>query len=254
LIGNTTRKEFNTVSNWIPTNQLTEVYTGTYTFTTGINVIKFDRQFSYDGINNLVIAIDENSTSKQSGQCSFDATYISDNRTLSIDGSNYGKVFHYDGTSWTELKSGAYEHLNCVWGVSSTSLYAAGDKGHIIQYDGTNFTQMDTRVAKNLYAMWGSSASDFYIVGENGTIMHYSNKQFSRLTPGVSNSLFGIWGTSASDIYIVGSEGLILHYDGNDFTTMTNTDTSDLHSVWGSDANNIFAVGNHTGGCVLYYE
>lgn len=60
-LGNTTIAAFNDTLRAVPSSQLTPVYTGTLHFTLGWNEIVLDNSFRYNGTDNLVIAIDDNS-------------------------------------------------------------------------------------------------------------------------------------------------------------------------------------------------
>lgn len=61
-MGNTTQANFATTTSWIPLNQLNQVYTGTLpNMVAGTWVeITLNVPFIWDGVNNLVIAVDEN--------------------------------------------------------------------------------------------------------------------------------------------------------------------------------------------------
>ena len=64
-LGNTTQANFATTTSWVPESSLTQVYSGTIpTMTAGTWVeIPLTTPFIWDGTSNLVVAVDENSTS-----------------------------------------------------------------------------------------------------------------------------------------------------------------------------------------------
>ena len=81
-------------------------------FTVGEN----NTVYEYDGLN-WSIKLSENLISPDiNGVLGF-----SDTNIFAV--GNDGKVFNYNGTNWSEMKSGVYENFNCVWGISSTSLF-----------------------------------------------------------------------------------------------------------------------------------
>ena len=49
-------------------------------------------------------------------------------------GSGHGNIGYYDGSSWTGMKSGAYEALHGFWGPSGTHVFAAGGHGMILRH------------------------------------------------------------------------------------------------------------------------
>lgn len=62
-MGNTTKTEFTSTTDWIPVASLTEVFNGPVTIpASGWMEITLGSAFPYDGVNNLVIAVDENTS------------------------------------------------------------------------------------------------------------------------------------------------------------------------------------------------
>src|SRR5690606_24087440 len=61
-MGNTTQTTFATTTSWVPLNQITQVYTGTIpNMVAGTWVeLTLNQPFIWDGVNNIVIAVDEN--------------------------------------------------------------------------------------------------------------------------------------------------------------------------------------------------
>ncbi|WP_082504984.1 T9SS type A sorting domain-containing protein [Chryseobacterium sp. Leaf405] len=60
-LGNTAKTSFSSESDWIPSSQLTQVFSGTVTNSNGVIEITFPTPFAYDNVGNLVIAAEENS-------------------------------------------------------------------------------------------------------------------------------------------------------------------------------------------------
>ncbi|MGO3719559.1 MAG: fibronectin type III domain-containing protein [Mesonia hippocampi] len=82
-MGQTTKTEFTSTTDWVPHGNFTEVYSGNVTFSSvgSWMTITLDTPFVYDGTSNLVIAVDEN----QSGwNCSvrWGATNTSEYRSI----------------------------------------------------------------------------------------------------------------------------------------------------------------------------
>lgn len=90
-MGNTTQNNFATATSWVPNNQLQQVYTGTLAnMTAGTWIeITLNQPFIWDGVNNIVIAVDENSpdwtsTAQWGGYTA---------------GTNRGMLYYSDGTN-----------------------------------------------------------------------------------------------------------------------------------------------------------
>ena len=60
-LGHTTQDNFSSTSNYIPLSSLQLVYSGNLNCTQGWNTFTFDSIFQYNGTDNLVVAIDDNS-------------------------------------------------------------------------------------------------------------------------------------------------------------------------------------------------
>ena len=82
-IGHTTKTQFDTAADWIDVADLTQVFTGTATIDEGIVHILLDTEFSYNGTDNLVIAVKENQDGYDSSSHDFYTTAVTNNRSLS---------------------------------------------------------------------------------------------------------------------------------------------------------------------------
>ncbi len=59
-LGHTSKTSFTSATDWIPVTGLTEVFSGTITNANNVVEIVFTTPFAYDNVQNLVIAVDEN--------------------------------------------------------------------------------------------------------------------------------------------------------------------------------------------------
>jgi len=168
-----------------------------------------------------------------------------------------GTILHYDGSKWTIMDSGTYNHLHGIWGSSFTDIFAAGGKGTILRYDGTSWSKMNSGTDQRLFSVWGSSASDVFVVGTNGTILHYDGTGWRDMASPEGVNLNAVWGTSGTDVFAVGEYGIILHYDGEQWTTKDPGTEDFFYGVWGSSENDIYAVGYYRGPdipVILHYD
>ncbi|WP_294229253.1 T9SS type A sorting domain-containing protein [uncultured Chryseobacterium sp.] len=60
-LGLTTKSSFVTDSDWIPSSQLTQVFSGNVTNANGVISITFPTPFAYNNVSNLIVAAEENS-------------------------------------------------------------------------------------------------------------------------------------------------------------------------------------------------
>lgn len=160
-----------------------------------------------------------------------------------------GRIYHYNGTDWTESFSADWIHPFKLWGSASDNIFAV-DSYNILHFDGTDWT---TVYNGSISDIWGTGKEHVFAVGRNGTIVHYSNGNWTPLASSpTTNSLTSIWGSGPDDIFAVGHAGTIVHYNGTTWTTMDSPVTGHLTSVWGTGPDNVFAVGEN--GQSIYYD
>ncbi|HCY01020.1 MAG TPA: hypothetical protein DG754_12845, partial [Bacteroidales bacterium] len=82
-LGHTDKSEFASKTDWIPLAELTQVYSAEFTSPTGAGWIEFEiEDFEYNGIDNLVIAVDENKPAYNSSSDRFLCTAVTGNRSI----------------------------------------------------------------------------------------------------------------------------------------------------------------------------
>lgn len=110
-----------------------------------------------------------------------------------------GKLFHYDGISWKEHHTGIelmdFEwesdsartwfggNLNCIWGSSSTDIWACGYEGALLHYDGISWTKHHSGIDTELVSIWGSSSTDIWACGYKGVLLHYDGTSWTKHDP-----------------------------------------------------------------------
>ncbi|GEM_PF-3564800 len=85
FIGHTTKTSFSSTSDWVQVASMTQVWSGTITLSgTGDQWITIDiADFTYNGTDNLIIAVDENSAGYNSSTDEFYCSSVTGNRSLS---------------------------------------------------------------------------------------------------------------------------------------------------------------------------
>ena len=86
-----TRSTFSGTNDWTPISEATLVYEGPFNCTQGWNTFEFDNYFSYNGTDNLVLIVNDNSGDYNGQSYAFNTHSVSGNRTLAArrDNSNY---------------------------------------------------------------------------------------------------------------------------------------------------------------------
>ncbi len=83
-LGHTTKSVFSSTSDWVSNSNLIQVFSGVVTLSGSVATIIFDTPFAYNGIDNLVVAIYENTPSANSPSDDFYCTAANGNRALSL--------------------------------------------------------------------------------------------------------------------------------------------------------------------------
>lgn len=82
-MGHTTKTSFASTTNWIPISILTQTFTGIVTVSSGMVTVTLDIPFNYNGTDNLIIAVDENTPDSDSSGNSFYSSTVVGNRAIS---------------------------------------------------------------------------------------------------------------------------------------------------------------------------
>jgi hypothetical protein len=85
-MGHTTKTQFDSTSDWVDISTLTQVYSGTVSSNSGVVNILLDTPFSYNGTDNLIIAVDENTSG-------YDTTTDDFYCTVTPSGANRGILY-----------------------------------------------------------------------------------------------------------------------------------------------------------------
>ena len=167
---------------------------------------------------------------------------------FAVGSSEYARkpvIFHYDGTSWTNMGAvDAARSLVGVWGTSSENVYAID--GHtVLHYDGSRWsTSMTGPGFSILREVWGTSSSNIYVVGTSGALLHYDGLQWTEMRI-TDEDLVDVSGTGRSDIRIVTFANHLFHYDGSVWTQEPLFPPHRLNGVWAQSDANVYVVGDH---------
>lgn len=143
-------------------------------------------------------------------------------------------ILHFDGRTWSRLRSGVRGDLWCVFAVPEGPVLLGGSHGNVLSYDGVSFQRMQTpgRSSHTVYGIWGRGPDDVYAVGSvagrNGFIWHFDGEAWIELDVAASElptspegdtpGFFKVWGDARGGVWVVGDDGLVLHArDGGPF-------------------------------------
>lgn len=223
---------------------------------------------------------EDNDTGTPVGGVAFSAT---DAFIVRSDNNGHGHLWQWDGTSWTDIRTAAYNY-NGIWARGPDDFYVAEDGGRV-EHDSAGTWSFTLDSATTAAAVWMGSSTDAYLVTNTAQILRYNGTGWrpiaqtngtitslwasgpndvwvARSAPvlvhvdsvgagGASNTgsvyaFYGVNGTSASDIWAVGQTGQIYHNDGSGWTQFEDigqVTSYDLNAVWAANPNFAVAVG-----------
>jgi hypothetical protein len=102
-----------------------------------------------------------------------------------------------------------------VWGTSDSSVFAVGD-GKIFRFDGLTWTDQSPLYAGTLpwlVGVWGTAPDNVYAISTS-SMLHFDGSAW-RDVPGISaTSMIDIAGSGPDDIFVLLGDSSFLHWDG----------------------------------------
>jgi len=147
---------------------------------------------------------------------------------------NAGYIYHYDGTSFTQMNSGTTKDIGQIWGTSSTNVWASGwnpstAASVLLHYNGSTWSEIDLSklgdigVGKSaLIGVWACDSSNKHITVTCGSFIYRTTDNNLWRSDTLKNSLGGgsysaldqIRGNSSTDFMVQGSGGYLSHWNG----------------------------------------
>ena len=161
-----------------------------------------------------------------------------------LAGGANGSFYRFDGDHWSlEADSISEGGVLSIHGTGPQDIHAVGDN-LIYHYDGTSWTDLTLPGAFTLYAVWALDESNAFAVGERGVVMRYNGSAWQFMVSGVTTRITDVWGSSPTDVYAVGDCGMI-HFDGSRWTRQPVYRGEYLFRIVGRSADDIVAFGRH---------
>lgn len=120
-------------------------------------------------------------------------------------------VMRLDVSGWSvmTLPPGISNGVSCVWGLTSSEVWACHGKG-LLRYDGSSWVDETLPSAGAINAVWGRSKTEIYAVGAAGRAFQRTQNGWVAMETGVSVDLAGIGGGSSGPIYAILRNGGII--------------------------------------------
>lgn len=193
-LGTTSKTEFTSVSDFVPVANLTKVFDGKFytNGTTGWKKITLPASFSYNGTDNLVVAVDENTTGSDSSAGVFYNLTVDKKRSL----TNWGDAYNWNPTSPGSMCCG----IDSGWATTIPYIRFGGITQTCAIPKNVVFSNITTTTAT---VSWQSTT-----VPSGGTDMYYStsitppdgSSLFTNIATGTTTSLSGL--NPGTDYYV----------------------------------------------------
>ena len=149
-----------------------------------------------------------------------------------------GVILKFNGNEWESMMIGdERKTFFTIWGNNDHDVYAAGDFGKIYHYNGLGWTELKSGLAKQVWGIWTSGVHIFAAgnVTNNKTIVyHFDGFTWEHKELSINAHLWGIWGSSENDVYFVGDSGTIVNYNGQNWISQTVDEKIRLRGIWGN--------------------
>ena len=135
-------------------------------------------------------------------------------------------ISRFNGGVWTSIADDVADQGAGVWGFGDNDVWAASDFGGLFHWDGTAWTDTlpidDPNFSNDSHnSIWGSAPDNVWAVGDFGAVSHWDGARWTQTQVGAFPYfpfLTKVHGSSADDIWVVGrasdpnAKGLILHH------------------------------------------
>lgn len=164
-----------------------------------------------------------------------------------------GKIYHWNGGTWTNPYTFAGVDFFSVFMVSSSEGWAVGSGGKVSHYASGSWQSPVTpsTTTNTLRSLSFVSSSQAWAVGDAATIVRYSGGTWTALSPNQVPTLRGLRGahaTGGSNVWAVGETGSILLWDGSVWGSITSPLQTNFNAIFMTGSGNGAAVGNVSSG------
>jgi len=171
------------------------------------------------------------------------------NSPLPVD----GRVYHFDGNSWTMSLSVGAQRMWSITALDSTHVWASGEAGKMRFFNGTIWSNQDLPTGANVNSVTALDTSHVWAIDDASNIFFYNGTSWSApVTPLPGHPLQSVFALDINHVWAVGNNGTILFWNGSTWVDQSVGGANTLWSVTALDSNYAWAVGQ--AGTVLYWN
>lgn len=155
-----------------------------------------------------------------------------------------GVLLHFDGKAWS-VDERAGTNLTAVWGTGASDVWATA-YGRILHFDGSTWTEVQSTPTAYFTAIHGTAPDNVWAVGYQGVVHHWDGQAWTASSLGDLNSLLkDVWVGAANDVWAAGDFRGMWHFDGESWTRYPSPHPNQTYTtVWGVAGQFVWAGGN----------
>lgn len=164
-----------------------------------------------------------------------------------------GRVYHWDGLTWTEILYAPPTQFKIVTGIDAQHVYVGGTDGLVRWWNGNAWTNLEPGLVTRVYAIDARAPDDIYVAGVN-LLRHFDGTSWtSFVPPGTAGSFRSLAVVAPNDIWLFGrlsDRTFRQHFDGTTWSPLETVDGVYRRTV-AFGAGQILAVRRYGGAAVF---
>jgi len=171
-----------------------------------------------------------------------------------LDGGLNGRIFKFDGTSWSSVVTAASEPLVGVYGASASDIYAVSPST-VWHYNGTSWSSSPGCTGTNQVGVGGLAGGAVVVAGVAGAKARICQLAGGVWTPVELPSAPPLENVGVGDTrLIVVGDDVLFESTGASWLPRTTFTMPIVQGVWGTAPNNVYAVGPAAAGTEYVYR
>jgi hypothetical protein len=116
---------------------------------------------------------------------------------------------HWNGTSWTPRSiETPSPYVGAIWAAATDDVWLTGPYGRMFHWNGSSFQEVPSGTNRSLSAISGTGPNDVWAVGQLGTVLHWNGSAWSDAVGGADLSLTAV-AAVPGQVWIGGGNGLL---------------------------------------------
>jgi hypothetical protein len=120
-----------------------------------------------------------------------------------------GRMVHYDGRSWTQLRSPLFDAVRGVFGVHPRRAWAFGKAGALLRFDGATWRRVTSPSSADLVTLLATRSDRLWLATNRNELYAGDGAQWSREASPEAATVLDFWSDGGSTIFAITSAGTL---------------------------------------------